>query len=81
MGDSIVHFKLIYMLHFNLFTYFKIIVSGTFLMLFLLSFVFLFFFLFWQSYQGISVAQIHTFRLSKSFQFSSHKMMAWNIKL
>lgn len=29
-GDSIVHFKLIYMLHFNLFTYFKIIVSGTF---------------------------------------------------
>lgn len=72
-GDSIVHFKLIYMLHFNLFTYFKIIVSGTFFNVVppQLCFSF-FFFLFWQSYQGISVAQIHTFCLSKSFQFSSH---------
>lgn len=29
-GDSVVNFKLIYLLHFKLFTYFKVILFGTF---------------------------------------------------
>lgn len=75
-GDSVVHFKLIYLLHFKLFTYFKIIL---FLALFCYCCVSLsafFFFFFWQSYQGISIAQIRTFHLS---EIPVTEMTMWSI--
>lgn len=57
-GDSVFHFKLIYLLLFKLYTYLKIIL---FLALFFLCYCCVsttafFLFFFWQSYEGISIA-------------------------
>lgn len=65
-GDSVVHFKLIYLLYFKLFTYFlNYSVFGTFFVL--AAFHSRLSVFFWQSYQGIRVAQIPSFHLSKMF--------------
>lgn len=76
-GDSVVHLKLIYLLHFKLFTYFKIILFWHFFVIVVFSCQLWFFCcFFWQSYQGISIAQIRTFHLS---EIPATEMTMWGM--